>query len=35
MKYIVETMSSFRHVHIVEAESEDEAFKIIEERNDE
>jgi hypothetical protein len=28
MKYIVETMSSFRHVHIVEAENEDEAFKI-------
>ena len=28
MKYIVETMQSFRHIHVVEAESENEALKI-------
>jgi len=28
MKYIVETMQSFRHIHVIEAENEDEALKI-------
>lgn len=28
MKYIVETIGMHRHVHVVEAESQDEAFKV-------
>ena len=28
MKYIVETIGIHRHIHVVEAESQDEAFKI-------
>jgi hypothetical protein len=26
--YIVESLSAFRHVHVIEAENKDEAFKI-------
>ena len=34
MKYIVETVSIHRHVHIVEAEDESEAMKIAEHADD-
>ena len=27
-KYIVESLSTFRHVHVIEAESKEEAFEI-------
>lgn len=27
-KYIVESLSTFRHVHVIEAESKDKAFEI-------
>lgn len=34
MKYIVETLSTFRQVHVVEANSEDEAFALAENADD-
>lgn len=33
-KYIVESLVSFRHVHVVEAESEEQAFSIASEADD-
>ena len=34
MKYIVETLSTFRQVHVVEANSEDEALALAENADD-
>ena len=34
MKYIVESISTFRHIHVVEAETKEEAFSIAEEADD-
>ena len=33
-KYIVETLTTFRHVHVVEADNEDQAFAIASEADD-
>ena len=34
MKYIVESLTTFRHVHVVEAENEEQAFAIASEADD-
>lgn len=33
-KYIIESISTFRHIHVVEAENEDEAFEITKEADE-
>ena len=34
MKYIVESISTFRHIHVVEADTKEEAFSIATEADD-
>jgi hypothetical protein len=34
MKYIVESITTFRHVHVVEADTKEEAFSIATEADD-